>query len=91
MVINRQIQTARKQERLEFLYCVLETERKAYLALLEGGVKSFSIGSRELTTFDLPDLWKNIQEMEQEIAELVNEICGCGNKRKMVGVVPRGW
>lgn len=89
MVITRQMK--RKQERLEFLYCVLEAERKAYLALLEGGVKSFTIGSRELTHFDLPDLWRNIQEMEQEIAELENEICGSGNTRKMVGIVPRGW
>lgn len=89
MVITKRIE--RKQQRLDFLYEVLEKQREAYLALLSGGVQSFTIGSRNLTMLDLPDLWGDMQKLEQEIDELESELSGCGNKRKLVGIVPRGW
>ena len=40
--------------RLEFWREALAKLRKAYLALLDGGVKSYSIDDRKLTRFDLP-------------------------------------
>lgn len=82
----------RKQilEKLEFRYCLLEKTKEAYLALLDGGVQSYSIGSRSLTKFDLPDLWDKIKEYEDEIEELESMLEG-GAKRKSVGVVPRDW
>lgn len=89
MVISKRVE--RKKERLEFLYCVLEKQREAYVSLLDGGVQSFAIGSRNLTMLDLPELWNDMQKIEQEIDELESELSGCGNKRKLVGAVPRGW
>ena len=44
------------EKRLEFRRTALEQARNAYLALLSGGVKSYAIGSRNLTKFDLPQL-----------------------------------
>ena len=42
--------------RLEFRRKALEQARAAYLALLGGQVKSYAIGSRNLTRLDLPQL-----------------------------------
>ena len=39
--------------RLEFWKSALEKLREAYLALLDGGVKSYKIGNEELTRLDL--------------------------------------
>ena len=80
----------RIEEKLCFRQTVLAEERKAYLALLEGGVKAYTIGSRSLTKFDLPQLEESIEKHEQEIEELENMLNG-GARRKFVGVVPRGW
>lgn len=77
-------------EKIEFRQCVLEEERKAYMALLTGGVQSYSIGSRSLTKFDLPGLEEMIRRHEDELEELENVLEG-GAKRKAVGVVPRDW
>lgn len=77
-------------ERMEFRQCVLEEERKAYIALLTGGVQSYAIGTRSLTKFDLPKLEEMIRQHEDEIEELESQLAG-GAKRKSVGVVPRDW
>ena len=42
--------------RLDFWQSALSKLRAAYLALVDGGVKSYVIDDRELTRFDLPDL-----------------------------------
>lgn len=85
MVSRTEIQT-----RLEFKRAVLDEARAAYLALLSGGVKSYTIGSRSLTKFDLAELEKTITKTENEIAQLENMLSG-GRPRRAVGVVPRDW
>lgn len=76
--------------KLEFKKAVLEETRAAYLALLSGRVKSYTIGSRSLTRFDLSELENTMTKTENEIATLEGMLRG-GKARKAVGVVPRDW
>lgn len=76
--------------RLQFRREALEEARAAYLALLNGQVKSYAIGSRNLTRFDLSELWDIIVGMEREVDSLAAELNG-GKRRKAVGVIPRDW
>jgi predicted RNase H-like nuclease (RuvC/YqgF family) len=62
----------------------------AYVALVEGGVKSYKIDDRELTRFDIPTLRKAIDEAEKKIDALEAELEGL-KPRKAVGVVIRDW
>lgn len=66
----------------------LEKAYEAYEKLLSGQVKSYAIGSRNLTKFDLPQLEDTIARLEKEIDELEAQISG-GGRRKSVAVVPR--
>ena len=76
--------------RLEFRKKSLSKLRKAYLALLDGGVKSYTIDDRQLTRFDLPDLENAIKQMENEVDELETQLKG-RRPRKAFGIVPRDW
>lgn len=76
--------------RLQFRREALEEARAAYLALLNGQVKSYAIGSRNLTRFDLSELWDIIVGMEREVDSLAAAVNG-GSRRKAVGVIPRDW
>lgn len=76
--------------RLEFRQKALSKLRKAYLALLDGGVKSYTIDDRQLTRFDLPELKNAIEQMEDEVDELEMQLKG-RRPRKAFGVVPRDW
>ena len=78
------------KRRLEFRIASLDAARLAYIALLNGQVKSYTIGSRNLTKFDLPQLEETIRKLEKEIAVLNAQLNG-GGRRKAVGVVPRDW
>ena len=73
--------------RLDFWQSALSKLRAAYLALVDGGVKSYVIDDRELTRFDLPDLK---DEIEDAVDELTAELNG-RKPRKAFGVVPRDW
>jgi hypothetical protein len=75
---------------LDFKRAALASARAAYLALLNGQVKSYAIGSRNLTKFDLPQLEDTIDKLEKDIAGLEAQLNG-GGRRKAVGVVPRDW
>ena len=69
------------KKRLEVKQTQLDEAYNAYTALLKGGVKSYAIGSRNLTRFDLPALEDEVEIIEGQIA---------GKKpRKAFGVVPR--
>lgn len=81
---------AEQENRLEFRRAALESARKAYLALLNGQVTQYSIGSRQLTKFDLPKLEATIRKLEQEVDGLEAELNG-GKRRKACGVIPRDW
>ena len=74
-----------KRNRLE-LYLKREAE------MLDGGVQSYGIGSRNLARYntDLSAIRAAIKELEKEIADLEGELSG-QRSRKAVGVVPRDW
>jgi len=76
--------------RLDFRKKALEAARAAYVALLEGQAQSYSIGSRNLTKFDLPKLKEEITSLEKEVDGLTAMLNG-GKRRKAAGVVPRDW
>lgn len=76
--------------RLELKKKALASAEEAYIALLQGGVKSYAIGSRNLTKFDIPQLEDTIAKLEKEIDGLEEQLRG-GKRRKAVGVVPRDW
>lgn len=82
--------TAEIRARLEFWKEALSALRKAYLALLDGGVKSYTLKDREVTMLDMPSLMKEIREAEQKVDEL-EALAGGGSRRKAVGVIPRDW
>lgn len=79
------------QQRLEIKRTQLAAAYEAYTALLSGQVKSYQIGSRELTRFDLPQLEDSIKKLENEVDNLEEQIRSGGKKRKAVGVVPRDF
>ena len=78
------------QRRLKFKKEALSAAEDAYLALLKGQVQSYTIGSRNLTKFDLPELEETISKLEKEVDNLENQLAG-GSRRKMVAAVPRDW
>lgn len=78
------------QARLDFWRSALTKKRAAYLALLDGGVKSYRIDDRELTRFDLDTLSKEIEEAERRVDELAAMLAG-RKPRKAFGIIPRDW
>lgn len=78
------------QKRLTFYEDAYEKLQEAYLALMEGGVKSYTIGNRSITKFDAPNLLKEMEEIEQRIDELTAQLDG-KRPRKAFGVIPRDW
>ncbi len=78
------------RERLSFWEGVHEKLQAAYVALIEGGVKSYMIDDRQLTRFDLPDLKRELEDCEQKIDELSAALEG-GRARKAFGIIPRDW
>lgn len=64
--------------------------RAAYLALLDGGVKSYTIDDRQLTRFDIPDLQKELEAADKKVNELTALLSG-RRARKAFGVIPRDW
>lgn len=82
--------TTELKARLEFWRAALTKLRTAYLALIDGGVKSYTIDDRELTRFDLPELEDEIAEAEKKVDELEALLAG-QRPRRAFGVVPRDW
>lgn len=78
------------KKRLEIKNRQLENAYTAYTELLEGGVQSYSIGTRNLTKLDLPELEKSIKNLENEIEILEGQING-RKPRKAFGVIPRDY
>lgn len=78
------------ENRLIFRKTSLEALRKAYLTLVDGGVKSYTIGTRSLTRHDLDTLAGEISEAEKKVDELESILRGSG-PRKAFAVVPRNW
>lgn len=76
--------------RVEFHKRAATDLRAAYLALAEGGVQAYTIGSRSLTKFDLTKIREEIEYHEKKADELTSLLNG-GKRRKAIGVVPRDW
>lgn len=76
--------------RLDFHREARDAAQSAYVALLNGQVQSYSIGSRNLTKFDLPKLREEIKYNQKEINELTAQLRGI-SRRRAVGIVPRDW
>ena len=74
--------------RLDFHRAAVEKLRAAYIALADGGVSSYTIGSRSLTRLDLEKISAEIRRHEKEIDALEALIAG-GKRRKAVSVLPR--
>lgn len=79
-----------RRAKLEFHRSALASLRAAYLALVDGGVQSYSIGSRSLTKLDLSKIMDEIKVHEKAVNEL-EQIIASGKRRWAVGVVPRDW
>ncbi len=78
------------RERLSYWEGMYEKLQTAYLALVEGGVKSYTIDDRSVTKFDLSNLLREMEEIEQKIDELTALLEG-NRPRKAFGVIPRDW
>lgn len=78
------------KKRLDYYTGLYEKLQDAYIKLVDGGVKSYMIDDRQLTRFDLPDLLKQMESIEEKIDELQAALDGRG-PRKAVGIVPRDW
>jgi len=76
--------------RLDFWRSALTKLREAYLALLDGGVKSYKIGNEELTRLDLAALQKRVEEAEKRVDELEALVDG-GRTRRAFAVTPMDW
>lgn len=76
--------------RLDFHQKLLAKLREAYLALVDGRVKSYTIDDRSLTRFDLGDLAKQIAE-EEKTVDMLSAMARGAKPRRAVGVIPRDW
>ena len=77
--------------RAEFHRKAADELRKAYLAIIDGGVQSYTIGSRSLTKFDLKTILEEIELHDKKVDELEAALKNGGKRRKAVGVVARDW
>ena len=75
---------------IEFHKSAKKSLQTAYLAIADGGVQSYSIGSRSLTKHDLEKIRAEIAGYDKAIAELTAALNGRG-RRRAVGIVPRDW
>lgn len=78
------------QEKLQFHKAAVKSLRAAYLALADGGVQSYTIGSRSLTKFDLGRISEEIAGHEKAISEMESVLSG-GSRRRAVGALIRDW
>lgn len=75
---------------LDFHKSAKQKLQEAYLAIADGGVQSYSIGSRSLTKHDLEKIRTEIAGHDKAIGELTAILKG-QRRRKAVGIVPRDW
>ena len=78
------------QARLAFWRAALAKKREAYLKLIEGGVKSYTIDDRTLTRLDLDTLLEEIKEAERQVDKLEAMLKG-KKPRKAFGILPSNW
>lgn len=82
--------TERIRKRLTYWENQYDKLIEAYAALVEGGVKSYTIDDRALTRFDIASLKRAIEDAEDKISEYESLLEGM-KPRRAFGVVPRDW
>lgn len=82
--------TEEVKTRIAFHKTAAQKLRAAYLALADGGVQSYTIGTRSLSKLDLFKILDEIKAHEKAIDSLEGQLGG-GKARKAVGVLPRDW
>ncbi|MEA4919305.1 MAG: hypothetical protein VB078_00055 [Clostridiaceae bacterium] len=84
--------TERIRERVTQTEERLTAYRARELEMLNGGVQSYGVGTRNLTRYntDLAAVRDTIAELENKLDELYAQL-GTGSPRKAVAVVPRDW
>ena len=80
----------RIKKRLTYWEAQYDRLMEAYAALVEGGVKSYTIDDRTLTRFDIASLKRAIEDAEDKISEYESLLDGA-KPRRAFGVVPRDW
>ncbi len=78
------------QERLKYWKDILGKLMDAYVALVDGGVKSYQIDDRSLTRFDIPSIRKAIDDAEKKVDQY-EALLNNARPRKAFGVLPRDW
>lgn len=78
------------EQRLAFWKGVYEEYQKAYIALIEGGVKYYMIDDRQLSRFEITDVQEMIEKAEKKIDEYEALLNG-KKSRKAFAVIPREW
>ncbi len=78
------------EKRLTYWRSALQKLMDAYIALVEGQVKSYEIDDRSVTRLDLPSLKKAINDAEAKV-DLYEVLLGGKKPRKIVAIVPRDW
>ena len=63
----------------------LELWKECYRALAEGQAKSYRVGTREFTAFDLPEVAKQIEILSNVVESLSGQV----RTTRVVRVVPR--
>ena len=74
----------------EYYAALVDKLMKAKLALVDGGVKSYTIDDRSLTRFDIDMLTDELEDAIKKRDEYEALMNGW-KRRKAVGFVPRDW
>lgn len=75
------------QARITFRKEALALLYDAYRQLSSGGVKSYLIDDRQLTRYNLPEIWDQIKALETEIDDLEGQLNGL-LARRAFGIIP---
>lgn len=78
------------QKRLTYWQNTLGKLMDAYVALAEGGVKSYEIDDRSLTKLDLASLKKAINDAEAKVDQYEAALEGM-KPRRAYAILPRDW
>lgn len=74
----------------EYYSALVDKLMAAKLALVDGGVKSYTIDDRSLTRFDIDKLTDELDDAIRKRDEYAAIMNG-GTSRRAVGFIPRDW